>query len=218
MPCNQSAKQGSPSARDGTQQPGVAGDLCDVVPVRIARIDRAQEAVQGATPQVRQLVILYAIPVKDVLAVALLLRGVFVVPDEVIPPDPWILDGEGIKERHGGDVVSLLTTRLKQHHLVRGFGEIAGERATTSAGTDDDVLHGSVRPHINSGCPRRLAAERAPYPHGQASKQAGQATCYKSSARKPAGSPFGVSAGNQLRGLRGRACLDLRGAARQEER
>jgi hypothetical protein len=40
----------------------------------------------------------------------------------------WVLSGKRSEERHRGDIVAIFTSRLKQHRLAPGFGEIAGER------------------------------------------------------------------------------------------
>ena len=136
----------------------IAGEIRELVPVRVVRVDEDHRVVRGAAAEragarVQHAVDALAVVRVAVLRVAPLLLVVVVVADEEVPAQRVVLGRERMKGRDVVVVGSVLRRRLRgSPPSVRGsppassrstgtrFGEPGGDGAAAGAGADDDVV------------------------------------------------------------------------------
>lgn len=148
---------------------GIAGELREVVPVAVVRVDRdhrvvRRTAAQGAGPRVEHAVHALAVPGFPVFRIALLLRRVGVMAHPEIPAQRVALGGNTVK---GGHVVVVrqvlsvrvpahpagrlarITARFEQQDFPSGRGEPRGDGPAPRTRANHDVLE--IALYVGSG-------------------------------------------------------------------
>src|SRR5258708_5122626 len=97
----------------------VAGEVGDVVPIRVVRIDENQRIVRRAPAQCASAWIVDAVDARpsivlDELRIATLQPVVAIMTDEEVPGDRVILGGEGMKGRNVVVVRKAIDVRLNR--------------------------------------------------------------------------------------------------------
>ena len=140
----------------------IAGQLRQMIPVGVMRIDGDQGADRRRSAQGRAAGIEHAVPFRDELAIALLLRVISIMTHEEVPAHFGVFAGSSLHDRHIVVGTPVVAPGLDQQDGMPRLDQIGGQRPPACAGADDDeVVHGVGHHRLRvqaSSCSRRTIA------------------------------------------------------------
>ena len=133
----------------------VAGQISNVIPVRVMRVDQDHGIMRSASPQSTGARIEDAVARRLVVRVAPLLLFILVVPDEKIPFDGGVFGSESMKRRYvvvrwkaiglGADRIAAaqlprVTSGFQHNDAATRLSQARGHSPATRTRTYDDVF------------------------------------------------------------------------------
>ena len=123
----------------------VAGQIGELIPVGVGRIDEDHRVVGGAAAKRAGARVPHTLLGRHVIRILLFLRGVLVVVNEEVPPHRLVLGGERMKRGHVVVGRFRIAAGFDDEDRISRFDEPRRDGPASRPRSDDDVIGGRCR-------------------------------------------------------------------------